>query len=273
MKPAKALGGLKRHAPRGLGIQLTAAELTPGAAGSRARFLGRFDLADLRRELDAAGVLPALAARGYADPDVRVECSDGEHRLVVAPREGGESLVDLRMGEGALSVDEPALRRGGIDVLSVLAVNWFALQDPRAAFTPERPRLPGQRHPGLGLGRQLYTRVLGWAAAWGKDALANVPAYFHNARFYAPPFAFLSGAEQGRFEALVRDLARLGVAEASAAVDQGRVVEQDTGKVVAWTPGPMVAALSPGLRGYFTSPEYADAVGTAREASRFRTSG
>jgi hypothetical protein len=111
--------------------------------------------------------------------------------------------------------------------------------------------------------------VLGWAAAWGKDALANVPAYFHNARFYAPPFAFLSAAEQGRFEALVRDLARLGVAEASAAVDQGRVVEQATGKVVAWTPGPMLAALSPGLRGYFTSREYGEAASGAREAHRF----
>src|SRR5262249_59497054 len=120
-----------------------------------------------------------------------------------------------------------------------------------------------QRHPGLGLGRSLYTRVLGWAEVWGKDALANVPAYFHNARFYAPPFAFLSASEQGRFEALRRDLAGLTVAEASAAVDEGCVIEEGTGAVASWTPGPMVAALSPALRAYFASRAYADAVDAA----------
>src|SRR5262249_36162254 len=173
-KRAKALAGFKAKAaaPPGLGIQLDPARLTPGAhaPGAPALFLGRLELADLRRELEEAGVIKALASRGYRDPEVRVECAEGEHRLVVAPRGGGESLVDLRMAEGALSVDEPALRAAGIDVLSVLAVHWLALQDPQASFTPERPRLPGQRPPGLGLGRQLYTPVPGRAAAWGRDA-------------------------------------------------------------------------------------------------------
>jgi hypothetical protein len=274
VKRSKGFAGFKKRTPSAAHLQLDAAQLTPGAhlPGAPALYLGRFGLADLRRELDETGVLAALAARGYRDPEVRVECAEGEHRLVVTPRGGGESLVDLRMAEGALSVDEPALKAAGLDVLSVLAVHWLALQDPRASFTPERPRLPGQRHPGLGLGRQLYTRVLGWAASWGKDALANVPAYFHNALFYAPPFAFLSGAEHGRFQALRRDLAPLGVAPASTAVDEGRVVDTPTGEVAAWRPGPMLAALSPALRSYFTSTGYAQAADTARQRHRFRVS-
>ena len=261
---------MKERARRALGIGLHPSDLTSATTGEAGLFLGRFGLADARRELEEAGVLSALRARGHADPRIRIEAGDGEDRLIVAPAEGEESLVDLRMTEGTLPVTEPALCARGVEMLSVLVVGWLALQDPRASFTAERPRLPGQTHPGLGLGRQLYTRVLGWAAAWGKDALVNVPAYFHNARFYAPPFSFLSAAEQGRFEVLVRDLGTLPMAVASAAVAEGRVIEEPAGQIVRWAPGHMLAPLSTAVREYAGSPEYLGAVATARAGLRFR---
>lgn len=249
-------------------LALEASDLAPVAPGFPARFLGRFSLPALCAEMDQAGVLPALRTRGY-DPSVRIDVDEGEHRLLVTSS-SGEILIDLRMTEEALPVAEPALHSRGIEVLSVLVVEWLSLQDPRGVFTRERPRLPGQTHPGLGLGRQLYGRVLGWAAAWGKDCLVNVPAFFHNAKFYAPPFAFLYAAEQGRFEALCRDLAGCAVADASAALEGGRVLDAATGEPVTWSPGDMLAALSPPVREYLTSPEYSRAVAAAREACRFR---
>jgi hypothetical protein len=97
-----------------------------------------------------------------------------------------------------------------------------------------------------------------------------VPAFFHNAKFYAPPFAFLDAAEQGRFEALCRDLAGCAVAEASAALESGRVVDAARGEPVTWSPGDMLAALSPPVRGYLASPEYGHAVAAARDAHHFR---
>lgn len=261
---------MKARARRALGIGLQASDLASATTGGSGLFLGRFGLADIRRELAEAGVLSALRERGYPDPRIHIEAGDGEHRLIVAPTEGEESLIDLRMSEGTLPVTEPALRARGVEMLSALVVGWLALQDPRASFTAERPRLPGQTHPGLGLGRHLYTRVLGWASSWGKDALVNVPAYFHNARFYAPPFSFLSAAEQGRFEALVRDLGPLAVAAASAAIDEGRVIEKPSGQVVRWIPGDMLAPLSTAVRDYVGSSEYLGAVAAARAGRRFR---
>jgi hypothetical protein len=239
------------------------------AGGLSSRYLGRFTLPALCAEMDQAGVLPALRTRGY-DPSVRIEREEGEHRLLVTSSNGSEVLIDLRMREEALPISDPGLRSRGLEVLSVLVVEWLSLQDPRAVFTRERPRLPGQTHPGLGLGRQLYGRVLGWAAAWGKDGLVNVPAFFHNAKFYAPPFAFLDAAEQGRFEALCRDLAGHPVADASAALEAGRVVEVASGEPVTWSPGDMLAALSPPVREYLASPEYARAVAAARDSRHFR---
>ncbi|HET6899023.1 MAG TPA: hypothetical protein VFK70_11770, partial [Vicinamibacteria bacterium] len=135
-------------------LSLDASDLASVESGPAARFLGRFALPALCAELDQAGVLPALRTRGY-DPGVHIAVGESEHRLLVTASGGREVLVDLRMTEEALPVSEPALRARGIEVLSVLAVEWLSLQDPRAVFTRERPRLPGQAHPGLGLGRQL----------------------------------------------------------------------------------------------------------------------
>ncbi len=259
---------MKTRARRAMRIRLDLSELEPSP--SAPRFLGRLDSTALRRELDDAGVLSALEARGYPDPEIRIDEHEGEHRVVVAPCEGGESLIELRMAEGGLPVNDPALRDQGIEVLSVLSVHWLSLQDPRDVFTAERPPLPGQRHPGLRLGRQLYLRVIGWAAAWGKDALLNYPEYFHNARFYAPPFSFLSPAEQGRFEALCRDLAALPVAEASGAVEAGRVVDDSTGEPVEWAPGEMIAPVTEPVRRYLAGAAYRDAAAATRDAHRFR---
>jgi hypothetical protein len=79
------------------------------------------------------------------------------------------SLVDLRLAEPSAIVEEPLFKARGLRVLS-LAVRWLALQDPRGRFTPERPRLPGQRYPGLGLGKRLYERLMVWAKSGGRTS-------------------------------------------------------------------------------------------------------
>ena len=166
----------------------------------------------------------------------------------------------------------PLLERG-VESLPSLVIRWVTMQDPRAAFTAERALLPGQDHPGLGVSRQVYELVRGWAARWGKDALLNVPEYFHNALFYAVPFRFLDPAEQGRFLALQRDLSGLSVARASHAIDKGLVREEPAGRLFAWEPGDMAAPISSALEAYFTSDEYAAAAGAARDGVRFSVAG
>jgi len=49
------------------------------------------------------------------------------------------------------------------------------------------------------------------------------PAHYHNAYAARHEFAFIDPERQGRFEALVRDLAGLPLLEATLAVAEGRV--------------------------------------------------
>jgi hypothetical protein len=251
--------GRRRRVPRAP----LSLDLRPGL------FLGRFGPEELRRELERAGILAGLAARGYGEVALVISWEAGEHRLLIRARGGRASLVDLRLQETTAVVEEEALRRSGLEVLSVLSNTWLSLQDPRARFTEARPRLPGQRWPGLGLARAFYLLMARWAHEWGKDAVLATPEYFHNAVFYSPAFRFLSPEEQGRFEALRRDLRGLRLAAASAAVDEGRVRDLVTGKVLHWRPGPMASPLSEGLTRALLGSDYDQAAGAACGRARF----
>jgi hypothetical protein len=254
--------------PRPPFIDLRPAEVEVPAIGN-GLFLGRLDPATVRHELEEAGILAGLAARGYREVLLRASIEAGEHRLCILSGDARALLVDLRLAEASALLKEPGLFRLGLELLSFLSMRWLSLQDPGAAFTRERPRLPGQRYPGLGLSRRFYERLLLWAEEWGKDGLVNHPQYFHNAVFYHRAFRFISPAREGRFEAIARDLGALPVAEASAALEEGRVEEEGAGSA-AWEPGEMVSPLTRGMRGYLDSPDYARAVEAVRERTRFR---
>jgi hypothetical protein len=250
-------------------VRLASQDLAVLGTESPGLFLGRFDADALRRELADAGLLSALAERGYPDVVIGTQTVAGEHRLRIRPRRGRVSLVDLRLTESASSVEEPQGRTHGIQVLSLLTIRWLALQHPKGRFARERPRLPGQRYPGLGLAKPVVLRLLSWARAWGKDGLANVPQYYHNAVLYSPIFRFLSPGQQGVFEALRRDLARASVARASAAIEAGRVVTVPGGEPFVWTPAAMITPITAHLAAYLDSPGYQAAVAARREALRF----
>jgi hypothetical protein len=261
---------LRKKARRRAFIDLRPIDIGVQAPGAAPLFLGRFDEDALRHELDEAGVFAGLARRGYHDVVLRLERVEREHRLLLLPRRARVSLIDLRLAEATLLLRELTAGSGDDRVVSVLAIHWLSMQDPRAPFTKARPRLPGQRHPGLGLGRELMLRIHQWAASWGKDALVNFPEYYHNAVFYSELYRFASPPREGRFQALRRDLAALSVAEASRAVDEGRVREGLKRRPFVWETGEMLAPLSDHVRAYLESDAYRDGVAAARAASRFR---
>jgi hypothetical protein len=260
---------VKRRGPRRTALVLRPDELGLPSTGEPRLFLGRLTDDALRGELAAAGIPAFLATRGFPEVRVDTDLAEGEHRLRIAAADDGVLLVELRLAELATPLP-PAFRGSGPETLHVLAILWAALQNPRAPFTAERPRLPGQDHPGLGVGRRLYEVLRGWAAAFGKDALLNVPEHYHNALFYAGQFRFLDPGEQGRFEALRRDLSGLRVADASFAIEEGRVHDEAVGGAVAWDPGAMVAPVGAALTAVLLGAPYRDAAAAARDAARFR---
>src|SRR6185312_11389377 len=95
------------------------------------------------------------------------------HRLEILL--GDEHLCDLRVHLCRSTTQPP---------LDVVQVEWLLMQNPRGAFTAQRPRLPGQVLPGTGLGRAVHGLLVIMAGRLQRDALVVVPAHHHLAEGY-----------------------------------------------------------------------------------------
>ncbi|HVF61836.1 MAG TPA: hypothetical protein VNJ70_18670 [Thermoanaerobaculia bacterium] len=99
------------------------------------------------------------------------------------------------------------------------------------------------------------------------DGLVFVPSHYHLASQGKRWLRFVDPAEEGRFRALQEALHGVPLAEATHAVESGRVVEAD-GAPFVWRPAPMVLPLSAALRERVGGEEYEDRAAAA--AARHR---
>lgn len=235
--------------------------------------LSRYDAPAIHRLFAEGGIFRALERRGFSDLTVTIDVEGRAlpHVLLLG-RKGSERylLLDACVGEAVVRPD--FFRHCGYVVerpIELAVVHWVREEDPTAAFPADRPALPLQQHPGLGVLRLAFRVLIRMASELGRDGVVSVPKFFHDAVifFHSRLFLFLDGEEQGRFEALVRDLRQLSLRDASVALATGGVRNQ-YGEVVAWAPGYLVFPLSAILTAYFHSPQYAAQVSAG--CNRFR---
>ncbi len=122
---------------------------------------------------------------------------------------------------------EVELSRTRVAEFTCLFVNWLSLRNPRAAFSAKRPKLPGQEVPGLGLAREATQLLELMAKRLVLDGVAFRPSWFHMAYTARHAARFVDPARQGRFEALLRDLAAVPLLEATRALAEGQVTLND----------------------------------------------
>lgn len=237
--------------------------------------LGRYGEGDLLAMFAEAGVLAKIATRGFCDLAFEFDASQGPltHARLLGTKDGCRFLLlDACLTEVRLPSDKLGLgqRLAGAPV-DLVVVYWLREQDPTAAFDAGHVRLPLQEHPGLGVLRSAFRVAVRVARELGKHGIAALPKFFHDAAIFyrSRLFLFLDPCEQGRFEALLRDLAGLSLQDASMAL-AGSAVVDEAGQVACWQPGLQVMPLSPALTGYFNTDEYQAACRSAFEGSHFR---
>ena len=207
-------------------------DLDRGHARTR-RFLDYYTPEGLEYALSRYGILPHLRRLGYANFRVATDRDERGDRLrLFAHADGVEHLLFEIVLEK---------RRMGDD--DMLYVHWLTLRHPRGRFSRERPKLPGQEEPGLGIAKEAGQLLARSAERLQLAGVAFRPAYFHSA--YAARFAmaFAEPAQQGRFEAMLRDFGDRPLLEVTHAMAEGRV--RLDGQPYTWEAGEMVAYLAP----------------------------
>jgi hypothetical protein len=149
-------------------------------------------------------------------------------------------------------------RSGLPEGLEMLAVEWLLLQDPTAGFTPARPAMPGQKHPGLGLAPAVIEMLVEACRPLDLAGLLATPARYANAFLGGRWFHFLDAKVEGRLAALQEVLAGRSLREAAALMEAGAVRTRD-GAAVRWEPADQVLPLHPALQAYFESVDYTGA--------------
>jgi hypothetical protein len=196
--------------------ELTAEDLEEalGIRPQRQRLLlGFYTASGMEHALYRYGIFEQLERLGYRQFRAEFDATGMGERVRLLGEAGGEEHVLVEL----------ILEKRRVLGVEVLFIHWLSLRNPRAQFSDRRPRLPGQEVPGLGLAREAGSMVARMAVRLGLGGVAFRPAHYHTAYAARHEFAFIDPERQGRFEALVRDLAGVPLLQATLAVSEGRV--------------------------------------------------
>ena len=230
--------------------------------------LGYYTRHGVELALERYGFLQALRSLGFRRLRVDGDSSDIQRQILrIHGRKPGFDgagemlLVELVVGRRPLTAPEP------LEQIEVLYVEWLLLQDPTRGFDGDRPKLPGQEHPGLGLSGHMLELLRQVCVRLGLDGIASRPANYHNALVAAREFRHLYPEAEGRFRAIRRAIGRRTMLEATRAVDRGEL-RTGAGETQTWIPGVQLAPGSERCVRYFESKEFSEASNLAYEEWR-----
>jgi hypothetical protein len=252
--------------PPGSEWRLSSEDLMPGMArASESRLFGHFTRHGLELQLERLGILDQMRARGYKMPSLAFDSGSelGCTVRIYGDAERSEILMELRARRDGTAVP-------GADLLYV---EWLLLQHPRGEFSQDRPRLPGQERPGLGLLRELVAFLVVVCEQAGLDGIVFVPAHYFMAALGRRHLRWVSAEDAAVFEAMREATRDLNLAAATRAIEEGRVVDAESGTPVAWHTPKMILPVSDRMRRKLKQPEFDDEFAAVRSRLSYRVTG
>lgn len=262
---------LQRESESKAGFEVSEEEILGDLSGSRRshRVLDYYSKHGIEYAFERYGILGKIRGLGFEGLRFDINPSDpARQSLRIFGKKSGRSgaleehlLVELVVGRKLRPADAEL---GYPEVLELLTVEWLLLQDPTADFTLRKPPLPGQKHPGLGISREIQELLVQVCRRLELDGILSNPSHFHNAWVMSRWYRFVDPAIEGRMHALHEVLATLSLADATQAVEQGKLRLAE-GDAVRWIPSDQIYAVSEPLVAYFGSERYRRAVAEAKQ--------
>ncbi len=229
-----------RLARRLTSLQLRRAEPSDDIFANKASgaFVGTYTETGLRTVLLHYGLDDKLRARGLGDYRLVVTQEDAFHHRLQILLPSDVHVMDLRLHLARLML------KGDDTAADVVAVEWLLMQNPRAAFFRERPQLPGQTHPGTGLGHDVSQLLQLMTRRIGREGLVVVPERFHLAELYAKRGWLAPHPDaDALIDGVVRAAPKLSVAARAWAIERNCVRDVD-GAVLRYQPHERILPVS-----------------------------
>jgi len=229
------------------------------------KLFGYYSASGVRYALETLGVFKLLEAQGFSDFKVEITGGDAWSQLLrVWGQNGGRSFLltegRFRNSNWIVPAEAPLLKSEcGNHAFDVAFIDWMTLQNPLADFTPERPRLPGQEYPGLGIAHEVLEVFYAVARRLRLGALLAVSDRFHNAVIYSPSFFFVDPRRQAELVAIKQAGTGHSLQDMTLALEAG-LLYRDRSEPYAWHGDLMINPLSVEIQGAHRRCGYAEKV-------------
>ncbi|MBN1474282.1 MAG: hypothetical protein JW914_06680 [Syntrophaceae bacterium] len=251
----------------------------PAHAGDkecRHLFLNIYDEAKIRKHLEEIGLISYLQNKGYSKIKITAE-KEGlftsrfkVYDTLSAPE---NILIDTRFSETFFTPRAEFCsvfnEKNEVCSFNLVVIEWIETIDPRAQFTPDRPQLPGQKKPGLGILSYIKRFLMLLGKDISRDGFMKIADHVHTAIMYADIFMFVNPNRQGYLNALRRDMEKYTLSDIAWGFLTETIYDQKTGVAEKHIPAEQILPLSDKLMEHCTSRTYAQGVQAAYENKSF----
>lgn len=212
------------------------------------RFLDFYTPSGIELALERLGYLERLRQLGYDRPTVAFDLANpsGHTLRIFGNPDRRELLVELRC----------AIDRSTLPGFRLLRVEWLLLQNPRGHFTADRPALPGQSHPGLGMLRETIAALVLVCDRLKLDGIVVVASRYHPATAAQGTLRCLDPDDESLLNSLRRALEGEPRVRAARLAERSGLADAVTGERIGFRPMPMILPITPALVARFESAEY-----------------
>ncbi|KAA3617215.1 MAG: hypothetical protein D8M58_03495 [Calditrichaeota bacterium] len=200
-------------------------------------FLGYYSLTGLKIILEKYKIIKKLNKLGFTDLSISIDTSDPfKHKVIIQNKTDKlvETLIELVVRRDFVKIDLPFKTALNGKKYECLIVEWLKMQNPRKDFTDNRPQLPGQDNPGLGIGSLALELLVMASKRLGLQGIINIPDHFHNAFFYSKIFYYENPLDQAKLLAIIKEKKNKKLHEMAWAIENGKLIDVDDGKIFKW---------------------------------------
>jgi hypothetical protein len=242
-------------------LQISERDLFERDIGKRGStlFLGFYSEEGIKLALDKYGVYNLLGEKGFRDIATEVDTTDlYKHRIALYEKSKKKEnlIIELVLRKYPFKLDLPFQSTYNHKNYTGLAIDWLLIQDIHSQFSEKKPRLPGQKFPGLGLSSVVLELLLIICWRLNLSGIINVPNHYHNAFLYSKIFYYLNPQAQAKFLALKNTFKKVPLFKISWGVEWNCVWDVHLNKPFEWFVDSQIVPLHKDLQKLFKSRDY-----------------
>lgn len=226
-------------------------------------FLGKYSMTEVKAVLSKKNFFKEAQKRHLWPLEFEMDSSEfpplQRLQIFYQSRTLENLIADLKIREGRFKPKNRLAVEFGLPEFRFVILEWLTMQNPLLSFSEDKSPLPGQKHPGLSLGKKVLDLFDYLVRLDRTDGLMAFPAYFHNALLFSRAFKFLNPVKTGEVTAIAKSFPEVSFKQLAWIVYLNCLRDKE-GRWYEWKAEEQVHSHNKKLKEYFGSEKYKNIV-------------